>query len=71
MTDPLIQLSCSQRSDTVLVNVLLSNSGGVKSLFFHYYDLFFRCCAFFKILDDRVDVGLRERIALTVVVPAA
>lgn len=71
MTDPLIQLSCSKRSDTVLVNVLLSNSGGVKSLFFHYYDLFFRCCAFFKILDYRVDVGCLERIALTVVVPAA
>ena len=71
MADQLIQLGCSERSDTVLVNVLLSDSGGVESLLVHNDDLVCGRLAVLKVLDDGVDVGSLERIALTVVVPAA
>ena len=71
MADQLIQLGCSERSDTVLVNVLLSDRGGVEALLVHNDDLVFGRLAVLKILDDGVDVGSLERIALTVVVPAA
>lgn len=58
-------------SDAVVVNIFLSNGGSVEALFLHYYYLFSRCLAVFEVLNDVVDVGSLEGVALTIVVPVA
>ena len=53
------------------VNVFLGDGGGIKAFFFHNDGFLLRRFAVFQILDDALNVGGLERVALAVIVPVA
>ena len=59
------------RLDTVVVYIFLSNGGCIEAFFIHDDGLLGDGLAALQLLDDVIDVGSLERIALSIVVPVA
>ena len=55
--------------DTVLIYICLGNGRSIESLLIHDDCLLGDCLACFNLLDDIVDIGSLERIALSIIVP--
>ena len=59
------------RLDTVVVYIFLSNGGCIEAFLIHDDGLLGDGLAVLQLLDDFIDVGSLERIALSIVVPVA